>query len=109
MAGGKLWESWEDELLAKLRDAPRGEMAILGRQLGRTANALRHRASKQRMRLHQTPRPWTASEDALLLREMGAGPVPSGAWARIGLRIGRTQIAVGTRAFALRAGERADV
>lgn len=106
MAGGKLWEAWEDEALVKLRDAPRGEMAVLGRQLGRTANALRHRASKQRMRLHETQRRWTDAEDALLLAIIRAGPVPSGAWKQIGAQIGRTQLAVGIRAAVLRAGER---
>ena len=89
MAGGREWEAWEDRMV---REAPRGTLRAVARELGRTYRAVqqwRYKLAGNRGRC----RPWTPEEDALL---MAARPV-----ARVDTRAfaGRTPIQLAARAL----------
>ena len=92
------WRAWTADADAAVRAgyAAGAPVAYIARQVDRTANAVRLRASRLAI-LHHARRPWRAAEDAAVRAGYAAG-APS---ARIGRQIGRTAEAVHTRAGAL--------
>ena len=68
MAGGRLWELWELELLATMRP---GEIADLMRRLGRTESAIR--GKRRKLGLTKPRALWTDAERAELHRRVAAG------------------------------------
>ena len=92
MAGGRLWEIWEDALVRATEEAPRGTLTRLAPVLGRSLWAVHARAYK--LGVHRgAKRLWSKVEDVELMKAQPVARVDTRASA------GRTPIQQAARAL----------
>ena len=104
MAGGRLWDSVEDAILADAIEQATGDAATrhvygaVGARLGRSMVACRSRAAKLDLRLFERPPDWRSADEDIV------AATPKGKIAGLAEPFQRTPMAVYMKRFFLRNG-----